>query len=64
MGWWFAAVPWARPRSRFTAAFEDTCAWLVCHATLSVFLIVVAWSVLPVRRSWAASPRRTSSRAL
>ena len=23
-----AAVPWARPGSRFTAAFEDTCAWL------------------------------------
>jgi len=30
-----AAVPWARPGSRFTAAFEDTAAWLVCHATLS-----------------------------
>jgi transposase len=24
-----AAVPWARPGSRFTTAFEDTCAWLV-----------------------------------
>jgi transposase len=24
-----AAVPWARPGSRFTHAFEDTCAWLV-----------------------------------
>lgn len=40
-----AAVPWARPGSRFTAAFEDTCAWLVCHAALSVVAIVlrVAW---------------------
>ena len=31
-----AAVPWARPGSRFTTAFEDTAAWLVCHATLPV----------------------------
>jgi transposase len=40
-----AAVPWARPGSRFTTAFEDTCAWLVCHATLSVVAILlrVAW---------------------
>jgi transposase len=40
-----AAVPWARPGSRFTAAFEDTCAWLVCHAALSVVAILlrVAW---------------------
>ena len=40
-----AAVPWARPGSRFTAAFEDTCAWLVCHAALSVvaMLLRVAW---------------------
>jgi hypothetical protein len=40
-----AAVPWARPGSRFTAAFEDTCAWLVCHATLSVVAVLlrVAW---------------------
>ncbi len=30
-----AGVPWARPGSRFTTAFEDTCAWLVCHAALS-----------------------------
>jgi transposase len=39
------AVPWARPGSRFTAAFEDTCAWLVCHAALSVVAILlrVAW---------------------
>lgn len=29
-----------------------------------VALIVVAWSARPVRRSWAASDRRTSSRAL
>ncbi|MGH3999197.1 MAG: transposase [Pseudonocardiaceae bacterium] len=40
-----AALPWARPGSRFTMAFEDTCAWLVCHATLSVVAILlrVAW---------------------
>jgi transposase len=39
------AVPWARPGSRFTAAFEDTCAWLVCHTALSVVAILlrVAW---------------------
>jgi transposase len=40
-----AAVPWARPGSRFTTAFEDTCAWLVCHAALSVVAVLlrVAW---------------------
>lgn len=40
-----AAVPWARPGSRFTTAFEDTCAWLVCHATLSVVAVLlrIAW---------------------
>jgi transposase len=40
-----AAVPWARPGSRFTTAFEDTAAWLVCHATLSVVAVLlrVAW---------------------
>jgi transposase len=40
-----AAVPWARPGSRFTAAFEDTAAWLVCHATLAVVAVLlrVAW---------------------
>jgi len=40
-----AAVPWARPGARFTAAFEDTAAWLVCHATLAVvaMLLRVAW---------------------
>jgi transposase len=40
-----AAVPWARPGSRFTAAFEDTCAWLVCHAALSVVAVLlrVVW---------------------
>jgi len=40
-----AAVPWARAGSRFTTAFEDTCAWLVCHATLSVVAVLlrVAW---------------------
>jgi transposase len=40
-----AAVPWARPGSRLATAFEDTCAWLVCHAALSVvaMLLRVAW---------------------
>ncbi|WP_410051089.1 helix-turn-helix domain-containing protein [Acidiferrimicrobium sp. IK] len=28
-----AAVPWARPGSRFTRAFEDLCAWLAAHAS-------------------------------
>ena len=32
-----AAVPWARPGSWFTTAFEDTCACLVCH------MLRVAW---------------------
>ena len=36
-----AAVPWARPGSRFTAAFEDTAAWLVCHATLAVVAMLL-----------------------
>ena len=38
-------MPWARAGSRFTYAFEDTVAWLVCHATLSVVAILlrVAW---------------------
>jgi transposase len=40
-----AAVPWARPGSRFTTALEDTCAWLVCHAALSVVAVLlrIAW---------------------
>ncbi|MGH3885205.1 MAG: ISL3 family transposase [Pseudonocardiaceae bacterium] len=40
-----ASVPWARPGSRFTTACEDTCAWLVCHAALSVVAVLlrVAW---------------------
>ena len=40
-----AAVPWARPGSRFTTAFEDTAVWLVCHATLSVVAVLlrIAW---------------------
>ena len=40
-----AAVPWARPGARFTTAVEDTAAWRVCHATLSVvaMLLRVAW---------------------
>jgi transposase len=40
-----ASVPWARPGSRFTTAFEDTAAWLVCHATLSMVAVLlgIAW---------------------
>ncbi len=40
-----AAVPWARPGSRFTTTFEDSVAWLVCHATLTVVatLLRIAW---------------------
>lgn len=36
-----AAVPWNRAGSRFTTAFEDTAAWLVCHATLSVVAVLL-----------------------
>jgi transposase len=40
-----AAVPWARPGSRLATALEDTWAWLVCHAALSVVAVLlrVAW---------------------
>ncbi len=40
-----AAVPWARPGARSTAAFEDTCAWLAAHAAGSVVaaLLRVTW---------------------
>ena len=40
-----AALPWAQPGSRFTHAFEDTAAWLVCHATLWVIAVLlrVTW---------------------
>ncbi len=40
-----AAVPWARSGARFTTAFEDTAAWLVCHATGSVVAVLlrIAW---------------------
>jgi transposase len=34
-----AAVPWARHGSRFSIGFEDTCAWLACHITLSTLAI-------------------------
>jgi transposase len=30
-----AAVPWARHRSRFTASFEDACAWLVTRMNVT-----------------------------
>jgi transposase len=40
-----AAVPWARHGSRFTTAFEDTTAWLACHAAFSVLaaLLRITW---------------------
>jgi transposase len=40
-----AAVPWARHGSRFTSAFEDTVAWLACHAALTVLAVLlrVTW---------------------
>ena len=40
-----AAVPWARHGSRFNNAFEDTVAWLACHAALSVLAVLlrVTW---------------------
>jgi transposase len=40
-----AAVPWARHGPRFTSAFEDTVAWLACHAALSVLAVLlrVTW---------------------
>jgi transposase len=40
-----AAVPWARPGSRFTAAFEDTCAWLAARtaATVVCELLRITW---------------------
>jgi len=31
----------ARSGSRYTTAFEDTAAWLVCHATLSVVAVLL-----------------------
>ncbi|HWR48168.1 MAG TPA: helix-turn-helix domain-containing protein [Pseudonocardiaceae bacterium] len=40
-----AAVPWARHSTRFTSAFEDTVAWLACHAALTVLaaLLRITW---------------------
>lgn len=40
-----AAVPWARPAARFTHCFEQTCAWLVAHASGAAVaeLMRVAW---------------------
>jgi transposase len=57
------ALPWARHGSRFTAAFEDTCAWLACHAALSVLsmLLRVTWravSAIVIRVVAEAAGRR------
>ena len=40
-----AGVPWARAASRFTLAFEDSCAWLAAHTSGSAVseLLRVAW---------------------
>jgi len=40
-----AAVPWARPGSRFMAAFEDNCAWLAARTAASVVceLLRITW---------------------
>lgn len=40
-----AAVPWARPGSRFTRSFEQQCAWLAAHCAGSAVaeLMRVAW---------------------
>jgi transposase len=40
-----AAVPWARHDSRFTSTFEDTAAWLACHAAFTVLaaLLRITW---------------------
>jgi transposase len=40
-----AAVPWARRASRFTRAFEDTCAWMAAHCSgaATAELLRVAW---------------------
>ena len=39
-----AAVPWGRPGSRFTAAFDDMCAWLTAGTTATVCaLLRVTW---------------------
>ena len=62
------AVPWARPESRFTTAFEDTCAWLVCHATLSVVAVDPAplshGARLPgvLWAAWGSNPEPKDSR--
>jgi transposase len=37
-----AAVPWARHGSRFSSAFEDTVAWLACHAAVTVLAAFAA----------------------
>jgi transposase len=44
-----AGVPWARPGSRFTLAFEDTCAWLAARTSGSAVseLLRVAWRTVP-----------------
>lgn len=40
-----ASVPWARPLSKFTSAFQDQCAWLAVHTSRSATaeLMRVAW---------------------
>jgi hypothetical protein len=40
MGRWLLLRPRHRPDRDFTAAFDDICAWLVCHAALFVVAIL------------------------
>jgi transposase len=44
-----AAVPWARPGSRFTAAFEDQTAWLCANmtGTRAAQLLRTTWRSVP-----------------
>jgi transposase len=52
-------VPWARHASRFTAAFEDTCAWLTARTAASTVaaLLRVTWRT--VKRVVAEAATRT-----
>jgi len=43
MGWWSRRVPLGAARVSVTTAFEDTTAWLVCDATLSVVAVCCGW---------------------
>lgn len=59
-----AAVPWARHDSRFTSAFEDTAAWLACHAALSVLAVLLRITWRSVAVSLASRGTRVARRTL